>query len=123
MKPFSTRVHGILDYTIGILLVLAPVVFDLDTNTAEGRTPILVGVLSLLYSLMTDYELGLVRLLPMRLHLMLDLLVSGILFFSPWLFRFNERIWLPHALLGVLGMGVALMTDGNRRSVAQPPAS
>jgi hypothetical protein len=59
------------------------------------------------YSLITDYELGLVRLLPMPVHLALDAMSSALLAFSPRLFGFAERgarYWLLHALVGATGV-------------------
>ncbi len=77
MKLFSTRVHGVLDYATVVTL---PSLFRLlggsaDTvRLADGSA---LGVL--LYSLLTRYELGAVKVLPMRGHLAFDALLGAVL--------------------------------------------
>ena len=59
------------------------------------------------YSLITDYELSLVRLLLMPVHLALDAMSSALLVSSPRLFGFAERgarYWLLHTLVGATGV-------------------
>ena len=61
-------------------------------------------------ALMTDYELGASRQISMQTHLTIDLISGALLAASPWLFGFNEYVWEPHLILGILEMGAALMT-------------
>ena len=70
MKLFSTRTHGVLDYLSVVLLPVLPRALGWD-NTV---TRLLTGsaLATLIYSLVTRYELGLVKLLPMPAHLALD---------------------------------------------------
>jgi hypothetical protein len=126
MRFISTRTHGMLDYPLGVLLVLAPWLLGLDPG-AQSRVPIAIGVIVLLTSLMTDYELGLFRLLPMSAHLGLDALAGAVLAVSPWLFGFAGQVWVPHVVLGLLQLGAGLMTStqpGDRveeRGVGEEP--
>ncbi|HEX8548677.1 MAG TPA: SPW repeat protein [Cytophagaceae bacterium] len=111
MKILSTRIHGVMDYFMGIILIASPWLFGFATGGAEMVIPIVLGVGALLYSIFTDYELGLVRSIPMRTHLMLDV-VSGIfLAASPWLFGFSDVVSTPHLVLGILEIGAGLMTS------------
>jgi hypothetical protein len=61
-------------------------------------------------ALMTDYELGASRQISMRTHLTIDLISGALLAASPWLFGFNEYVWEPHLILGILEIGAALTT-------------
>ena len=110
MKFIPTRVHGLLDYLVGLLLIAAPWVFNFARGGAETWVPVILGAGALLYSVFTDYELGLVKRLPMGTHLTLDLLSGIFLGASPWLFGFSEFVYVPHLVLGVLEVGAALMT-------------
>lgn len=68
------------------------------------------------YSLLTNYELGLVKMLPIPLHLALDAASGVLLASSPWLFGFaskGSRYWLPHALVGATGV-LAAVTSKTR---------
>ena len=110
-KPIPTRVHGIADYLGGVALLLAPNLFGFsDIGGAAVWVPRVLGVVILVQSLATRYELGVVKLLPMRLHLMNDYAASLFLAASPWLFGFHDRpanAWVPHV---VVGLGVFVLT-------------
>ena len=115
-KPITTKVHGMLDYSIGLLLLFAPNLFGFaDMGGAAVWVPRLVGIATILQSLFTRYELGAVKALPMRMHLVNDYIAGALLVASPWLFRFHEaeqRFWLPHV---VLGLGILLVTALTRK--------
>ena len=87
MRFIPTRVHGMLDYLIGILLIAAPWLFDLDRGALETWIPVTLGAGTLLYSSMTNYELGLTKTLSMRTHLTLDLM-SGFISCVAMVIRF-----------------------------------
>lgn len=111
MRFIPTKVHGVLDYLMGILLIAAPWLFDFARGGAETWVPVILGAGAILYSLMTDYELGLSRSISMSTHLTLDLLSGVLLAASPWLFGFHEFVYLPHLILGLLEIGASLMTE------------
>lgn len=110
MRVIGTRAHGYIDYIVGVLLIAAPWIFKFYQGGAESWVPIVLGVSIILYSLLTDYELGMSRMISMRTHLALDVLGGIFLAVSPWLFGFADYIWEPHVIVGVLEMVVALMT-------------
>jgi hypothetical protein len=110
MQVIPTRVHGMLDYLVGALLVASPWLFDFHWGGAETWVPIVLGVSAILYSMCTNYELGLFRLIPMPTHLMLDLASGLLLALSPWLFSFSDRVWVPHVVIGFIEISTALMT-------------
>lgn len=58
MRFISTRVHGMMDYLMAILLMVAPWIFGFSDGGAAMWMPIILGAGVALYSLMTDYELG-----------------------------------------------------------------
>jgi SPW repeat. len=110
MRFIGTKTHGYIDYIMGVLLIAAPWIFGFARGEAETWVPVVLGAGVILYSLFTDYELGMSRRLPMRTHLMLDLAGGLILAISPWLFGFADYVWEPHLIVGILEMGVALTT-------------
>lgn len=70
-QPIGSRLHGALDYLTGTSLVAASRLPALRGRFA-GRALLAAGLNHLAYSLVTDYELGVVRKLPYRIHLVLD---------------------------------------------------
>ena len=118
-RPLPTRLHGLLDYLLAVGLMASPWVLGFAAGGAETVIPVLLGVAALGYSVCTDYELGAARLIPMRVHLALDLGGGAFLALSPWLFGFHEVVWFPHLCLGLLGISLALRTR-TRPSYAAP---
>lgn len=110
MRFLPTRTHGYMDYLMGILLMSAPWIFGFYRGGAETWVPVALGAGVILYSLLTNYELGMVKTLPMPAHLGLDALGGLVLAASPWLFGFDEYVWIPHVVFGVLEIGSALVT-------------
>ena len=72
MRFLPTRLHGVIDYLWGLALLATPWLFGFADVTAAKWLAVIFGVGAILYSAVTDYELGLVRILPMVLHLGLD---------------------------------------------------
>jgi hypothetical protein len=111
MRVLSSRAHGIMDYLMGILLIVAPWLLDFARGGAETWVPVALGAGLILYSLFTDYEYSISKTIAMRTHLALDL-VSGILLAaSPWLFGFSEYVYLPHLILGIVEAVASLVTE------------
>lgn len=110
MRFIPTKVHGVLDYVVGLLLIFAPRIFGFDNGGPEARIPVILGVMTLIYSLLTRYELGLIKVIPFRGHLSLDFLSGVFLAVSPWLFGFSDRVWVPHLIVGLFEIAASLMT-------------
>jgi hypothetical protein len=110
MRFIETKTHGYLDYLMGLLLIAAPWLFNFNRGGAETWVPLVLGAGALVYSVFTNYELGAVRKIPMSVHLTLDLLSGIFLAASPWIFNFNDRVYLPHLILGIAEIGAALFT-------------
>jgi hypothetical protein len=70
MRFIPTVAHGVADYLVGVMVMALPFVFGW---TGSDRIFFLaLGFAVICYSLLTDYELGLVRVLRIRFHLLLD---------------------------------------------------
>ena len=110
MRFIPTRTHGVLDYVMGLLLIAAPYILGFADGTAAQYVPQAIGAAMLGASLLTNYELGLIRVIPMPVHLLLDFASGALLAASPWLFGFADRLYWPHLILGLLEIGSALMT-------------
>jgi hypothetical protein len=100
-----------LDYTMGIILIIAPWLFQFGRGGAETWIFIILGAAVIFYSLLTNYELGAVRILSMPTHLWLDGISGALLALSPWLFGFADLVYLPHLIFGLLEIGAAVMTE------------
>lgn len=111
MRFLSTKVHGVLDYLMGLVLISSPWIFGFDEGGAEARIPMILGIGVILYSLLTDYELGAYRTLSMRTHLWLDGISGLFLAASPWLFAFSDTVYMPHLVLGLAEFLASVTTE------------
>jgi hypothetical protein len=110
MRFIPTRIHGVIDYLTGLVLIVAPFVFGFADGGAAQWVPIILGAAILLMSIMTDYELSLAKVIPMPLHLGVDAAGGLLLAASPWLFGFADQVFWPHLIIGLMEIGVSLMT-------------
>lgn len=110
MRIIPTRIHAMVDYPTGLLFILAPYLFGFADGTAAQYVPQAVGVVILLQSLITRYELSVAKVVPMPVHLMMDIAGGVFLAASPFLFGFSDRVMWPHVILGAAEAGIALMT-------------
>ena len=122
MRIIPTRVHGVLDYLTAGVLIAAPSMLGLRKSGAQTWLPMALGVGTIAYSLLTDYELGLVRVIPMPVHLALDAANGALLAASPWLLGFAEEVSAPHLALGLFEIGAATFSQTTPDHEAPPPA-
>ena len=119
MRSISTRMHGVFDYLIGAYLVLMPFVFGYATAIGGPETwlPIAAGLSIICYSLLTNYELGVIRRLDMRAHLWLDGITGFTLLISTvFVGSLDPTIWATHLSAGVLLLVAAFITDRQPQS-------
>lgn len=117
MKLINSRVHTIIGLVVGAALLVAPWLFGFaDEGGAAVTVPIAVGIFIILSELTTTSAASPIKLVPMRVHIIVDVLTGLFLALSPWLFMFNDEpvnAWLPHVIVGILIVGYALMTRTN----------
>ena len=106
MRFIPTRVHGVLDYLTAGVLIAAPALLGFRKHGMQSWLPMALGVGTIGYSLLTDYELGLFKIIPMPVHLALDAANGALLAASPWLFGFSEEVSAPHLGLGLFEIAV-----------------
>ncbi|HVC93591.1 MAG TPA: hypothetical protein VND64_07870, partial [Pirellulales bacterium] len=92
-----SSVHGIFDYLLAGGAIAAPYLFGFADTTA-GLVLQLEGGIVLLYSICTDYRLGAIRIIPFRIHLVLDSFAALFLAVSPNRFGFRRGVKLSLGL-------------------------
>lgn len=110
MRLINTKAHAALDYLLGIVLLFCPTLFDTGTGAA-GFTCIAFAIFISALALFTKFEWSWLKIVPLRLHLWLDMIAGIILASSPWLFGFNERVIKPHLVFGLSLTVTAALTD------------
>ena len=110
MQFIPTRIHAVADYLVGLILIASPWIFGFSHSGTATWLPVILGVGAFVYSLLTNYEGGILPLIPMPVHLVFDFLSGVLLAASPWLFGFSDRLWMPHLILGLIEIGAAVLT-------------
>lgn len=117
LHAIPTRIHGVIDYIYGLAAIG---VAAMAGFASPGAMWVLAGfgVFTLASSLMTDYEAGALRVVPMSAHLVFDLVGGALVLASPWLFGFAGETWVIHVVFGAFSVVAALMTDPRPRGAA-----
>lgn len=110
-----TKVHGALDYIVAIALIFAPMIFGFsEVGGAAVIIPMVLGAGLFLYSLFTKYEWGLIKVLGMPYHLIIDVIASVFLLLSPFIFGFSGEalnVWVPHVAVGITVILVVIFSQ------------
>lgn len=114
MKFLSSKVHTVIGLIVGVALLFAPQLFGFSDNNAASMTALYVGIFVIISELVTTSQWSPLKLVPMKVHLILDYLTGLFLALSPWLFGFSgaaPHVWVPHLVVGILVIGYALVTN------------
>ena len=130
MRFIPTKLHAPLDYIVGAGLIAAPWIFQFSEFTTPTVLSIVLGIGLIVYSLFTDYELGVWRTFPMAVHNLFDIGAGALLAASPWIFGFADEsanVWMPHVVVGLAAVFLGLTTVQRgysyRKSTAPTTAS
>ena len=112
-KLISRQTHAVMDYGYAALVSASPEMMGFkneETATALCRT---VGGAVLASSLMTRYELGLLRVLPFKAHLAFDVAAGLFTIGAPWLFGFSQNRTARNAFLaaGAISVAAGMLTE------------
>ena len=119
MRVIPTTAHGVIDYLNAFTLLVAPKLWRLDEVPPSAATFYVFGGSLTATSLITDYELSLANVIPMRAHLALDIVSGAALAASPFVLGFRQngpRYWLAHVAIGAGEILTAALTKPERLS-------
>jgi hypothetical protein len=113
LRFIPTSVHGAIDHAVAPTLIASPEIFRLSKSSPEGLVAEVTGGIEAIYANLTDYELSVKKLLPMKLHLAFDALGGAALAAVPHFTGARKRglrHWLPQTMFGAFEIGMALLT-------------
>ena len=113
-RPVDSTLHGVVDYTAGAtLLTLFPKQAGIE-GTRSARQVRIAAAIHAGYSTLTDYPLGVVKVLPFKAHLALDAVGALALAATPFVtgqYKKGRKQWVPHVALCLFELGSLAMSD------------
>lgn len=90
MRFVTKKIHAFLDYPVAIALIGLPYLLSLgSSNPLALQLSVATGIAAFALTVLTDHELGLVRVIPYRFHLMVDFAVAVVFILAPFIFAFE----------------------------------
>jgi hypothetical protein len=113
-RPIDSTLHGMTDYTVGATLATAfPKLAGIEGTRAETQIRA-AGAIHAGYSTLTAYPLGIVKLIPFKVHLALDAVGAIAIAATPFVtgqWKKGRKEWVPHVAICLFELSSLAMTD------------
>lgn len=112
LRIIPRPVHAATDYLYAAALAAAPSLVGFEEDEQAVLAARALAGTTVLASACTRYELGLLRLIPFNVHLMLDLLAALPTLAMPWVLGFSDNAKARNTFLafGVFEIGAVLLS-------------
>jgi hypothetical protein len=118
LKVISDTTHGILDYLTVAIFALAPSILGLTGFAA--LVSYVLAVIHLAMTLLTNMPLGVIKIIPMRLHALVEVIVGPILVVAalvlPTILGDRREFFL---VMGLVILGVWLLSSYGRSAITR----
>jgi hypothetical protein len=118
MKVISDTTHGILDYLTVAIFALAPGVLGLSGFAA--LVSYALAAIHLVMTLLTNMPLGVLKIIPMRLHALVEMIVGPVLVVAamvlPNILGEKREFFL---VMGLAILAIWLLSSYSRPAVAR----
>jgi hypothetical protein len=74
MLKLNSTIHGLIDYLVVVFLWLSPMLFELPPVTSVFTY--ILGGIHFLLTISTEFELGIIKRIPLKIHGLIELIVS-----------------------------------------------
>lgn len=112
--------HAYLDYPVALGLIAMPFLLGLGAvNPLAMWLSVVAGVAALVLTIFTDHHLGLVRVLPYRLHLAVDFLVGLVFVAAPFVLGLTGKDAVYYWVLGATVLVVVALDNTQEMVPAQ----
>ena len=112
-QPISRAQHGVLDWIYAPTLAALPSVVKFDRDSAPATAARIMAGSAAATTMFTRFEAGLVRVIPFKVHLGLDVALSAFALAAPWLLGFKDdaRARNTFVAVGLFGLAVGALTQ------------
>jgi hypothetical protein len=107
MKFLTPTLHGLGDYAAALVLIVAPFFLGLKEQSMIAHWASIAGGVGLIiYSLLTDYTFSAAKVIPFKVHLVLDSLAGLVLIALAFVLNLEG---IAQGYMIVMGAGVLLI--------------
>lgn len=110
----SVKTHSIVDYVLGVLLIAAPFVFGMTGVDTAPYVFWTMGAGLIIYSLLTDYDYSVAKLIPVSVHMALDVVFGISLVLAPLVLDYQPAIsggqYFVHWIFGLGTISLVALT-------------
>jgi hypothetical protein len=116
MKFVTKRIHAFLDYPVAIALIVLPFLLNLGSSSPLAlQLSVATGIAALILTLLTDHHLGLIKVVPYKIHLLVDFLVAIVFIIAPFVFSFKG---LDASYYWINGIAVLIVVSLHKPEIA-----
>ena len=120
MNFITKNLHAYLDYPVALGLIAMPFLLGLGAvNPMAFWLSVVTGIAAFVLTVLTDHHLGVIRILPFKLHLAVDFAVGLAFLAAPFVFGFAG---LEAAYYWILGATVVAVVSLNAPETQQQTA-
>ena len=110
MKIISPKLHGIIDYLVVVFLLASPILFGLSHEI--GLYTYALAVVHLLLTILTDFNAGLLKVIPLPIHGFIELIVGvALIIIAFTLLKNDMAAHMFYAGFGIAVLAVYLLSD------------
>ncbi len=118
MKFITKQIHAFLDYPVAIALMGLPFLLGLgSSNPLALQLSVATGVAAFILTLLTDHQLGVIRVISYKMHLTVDFIVGLTFVLAPFIFSFEG---LDAYFYWINGAAVLSVVSMHRPAVEEP---
>lgn len=112
-QPITRAQHGVLDWIYAPTLAALPNLVKFDNDSAPASAARIMASAATASTVMTRFEAGLVRVIPFKVHLGLDVAMSLFAVAAPWAlgFKDDKRARNTFLAVGLFGLAVGALTQ------------
>ena len=111
MRFINSKFHAIIDYASALFMLGLPGIINIaDQSPAIKWIAMLAGIVILLQAMLTSYEGGIVSIIPLYVHLIIDIILGLAFIFIPWLAGFTGKPRVVFLVMGILAILFGLFT-------------
>jgi peptidoglycan/LPS O-acetylase OafA/YrhL len=118
------RTHAAAEPFLALVLIVMPWILGFDDSDTATTVSVAAGIVVLVVGMTTRWRLSLVKLIPQRVHGLLDMGLGVLLILMPFIGGYTEETggMVFHIVMGLGFIVAGLKTDWDRSDLAHPGA-